>query len=324
MGGLFVLNDSEQRIYWKKNIFKIETFIFYESLILCSLTCVSYLTFPFDSLKYINKNFPLDFYVLCCILFSLTSFLCSYLIKYIHLKNSIKPNYRLCLMNFFGTIGFFCAFITCGYTLCISFVLIEWENITGIVSSKRVLPTKSKTIVISIKRAIYTLIWNHIVLLCSFCSFIDFAIEIINIAKAAKYLSEGNNINNQNLLHELFKMTVKNKINNSINSMNSLDTRNNINKKETFSKFRIIMTDKDNTENSFENENNKFREVEIIQKVEYKSVGIQTDDNIKDNYYNNYVYDSNNKTIDEDLSNNFILVKNKPLIESKISMISNS
>jgi hypothetical protein len=227
-------------------------------------------------------------------------------------------------MNFFGTIGFFCTFIACGYTLCISFIIIEWENISGIIESKGALSTKRKAIVISISRAIFTLIWNHIVLLCNFCSFIDFAIEIIIISKASKYLSEGNNINNQNLLHELFKMTVKTKINNSINSMNTLDTHKNINKKETFSKFRIIMTDKDNTENSFENENNKFREVEIIQKVDYKSIGVQTEDNIKDNYYNNYVYDSNNKTVDDDLSNNMILIRNKPLIESKISMISNN
>jgi hypothetical protein len=324
MGGLFVLNDSEQRIYWKKNIFKIETFIFYESLIICVLSCVSYLTFPFYSLKLINKNFPLDLYVLCCILFSLTSFICSFLIKNIHLKNNIKPNYRLCLMNFFGTIGFFCTFLACGYTLCISFVLIEWENLTRIVVSKRVLSSKSKSIEVSISRAIFTLIWNHIVLLCSSCCFIDFAIEIIIIAKASKYLSEGNNINNQNLLHELFKMTVKNKNHNSLNSMNTLDTRKNINKKETFSKFRIIMNDKDNTENSFENENNKFREVEIIQKVDYKSIGVQTEDNIKDNFYNNYIHDSNNRTVDEDLSNNCILIRNKPLIDSKISIVSNS
>ena len=323
MGGLFVLNDSEQRIYWKKNIFKIENFILYESIILCTLSCVSYLTFPFYSLKYANNNFPSDVYVLCCILFSLASFLCSFLIKNIHLNNNIKPNYRLCLMNFLGTIGFFCSFLTCGYTLCISFILIEWENRPGIIASKRVLATKSKTIFISISRAIFTLIWNHIVLLCGFFCFIDFTIEIIIIQKASKFLSEGNNINNQNLLHELFKMTVKNKINNSINSMNTLDTRKNINKKEAFSKFRIIMTDKDNLENSFENENNKFREVEIIQKVDYKSIGVQTEDN-KDNFYNNYVNDPNNKTVDEDLSNNLIFIRNKPLIESKISMISNS
>ena len=324
MGGLFILNDSEQRIYWKKNIFKIETFIQYESSIVCVLNCISYLTFPFDSLKFVNKNFPADLYVFCCILFSLASFICSLLIKYIHLKNTIKPNYRLCLMNFLGTIGFFCSFIACGYTLCISFVLIEWENLSGIfVSYKRALSSKSKEIVIPISRAIFTLIWNHIVLLSSFCCFIDFAIEIINITKAAKYLSEGNNINNQNLLHELFKMTVKNKINNSINSMNTLDTNKNINKKEAFSKFRIIMSDKDNTENSFENENNKFREVEIIQKVDYKSIGVQTEDN-KDNFYNNYINNSNNRTVDEDLSNNIILIRNKPLIDSKISFFSNS
>jgi hypothetical protein len=211
MGGLFVLNDSEQRIYWKKNIFKIETFILYESIILCTLSCVSYLTFPFYSLKFANNNFPSDVYVLCCILFSLASFLCSFLIKNIHLNNNIKPNYRLCLMNFLGTIGFFCSFLTCGYTLCISFILIEWENRPGIIASKRVLATKSKTIFISISRAIFTLIWNHIVLLCGFFCFIDFTIEIIIIQKASKFLSEGNNINNQNLLHELFKMTVKNK-----------------------------------------------------------------------------------------------------------------
>ena len=320
MGGLFVLNDSEQRIYWKKNIFKIETFILYESIILCTLSCVSYLTFPFYSLKYANNNFPSDVYVLCCILFSLASFLCSFLIKNIHLNNNIKPNYRLCLMNFLGTIGFFCSFLTCGYTLCISFILIEWENRPGIIASKRVLATKSKTIFISISRAIFTLIWNHIVLLCGFFCFIDFTIEIIIIQKASKFLSEGNNINNQNLLYELFKIPIIKKFHNNIgngNILNNSDIKN-IDKNQKYSKFRITMSNNKNC-NNFENENNKFREIEIIQKIEYNSISTQTED-INNSFINNYINENNDKLIDEDLSNNFILIKNKPLIDSKTSL----
>ena len=60
--------------------------------------------------------------------------------------------------------------------------------------------------------------------------------------------------------------------------------------------------------NNFENDINKFREVELIEKVEYKSIAIQTDDNLNiNNKYN---------LIDEDLSKDIILVKNSQLINS--------
>ena len=96
-------------------------------------------------------------------------------------------------------------------------------------------------------------------------------------------------------------------------------------KKDKITKLRLVMSNNNisNEENGFENHDNKFREVEIIQKIEYRSIGIQTDDDNDTSFYNNYVndnIDNNDKLVNDDLSNNFILIKNKSLIDSKTTI----
>ena len=319
MGSLLALKDSQTNIFWKKNIFRMEKFIILESIILIILSFDALLSFPFSSLKLVRQRFLIE-YIMCYIFcFSLIAFISSLLIKYIHIQKTIKPNYRLCLMNFCGHIGVCSFFLSCILSFYINLVIMEWEDITGIIAYRR-LASGNRKIVISFWRAAYTLIWNYFILICSLCGLFDFLMEINFISKASKYLSEVNNINNQNILFELFRMPIiKNNINN-LEKTNILDNSNinNIEKKQKSSKFRIIMSN-DNNDNYFENENNKFRQVEIIQKIEYKSIGVQTE-NSNNNYYNNYLNGNNEKIIDEDLSNNFILVKNKPLIDSKNSI----
>ena len=194
---------------------------------------------------------------------------------------------------------------------------MEWEDINGILSNRR-LSTKKKA-TISFGKVIFTLIWNDFILICNFFGIADFLMEISIITRASKFLSEGNNINNQNLLYELFKIPIIKKFHNNIgngNILNNSDIKN-IDKNQKYSKFRITMSNNKNC-NNFENENNKFREIEIIQKIEYNSISTQTED-INNSFINNYINENNDKLIDEDLSNNFILIKNKPLIDSKTS-----
>jgi hypothetical protein len=220
-------------------------------------------------------------------------------------------------MNFCAYIGFFLFFLSGVLSFYITLVIIEWEDITGIIAY-RVLSSTQKKIVISLGKAIYTLIWNNFIICSAIFGIVDFGMEILIISKASKYLSEGNNINNSNLLFELFKKPIENNLNkNNINKNNILDNYiNNNNKKENSFKLRFIISDNNNI-NNFENENNKFREVEIIQKIEYNSVGVQTEIVDNNNIYNNDFNDNNNKLIDDDYSNNFILLKNKSLIDSK-------
>lgn len=315
MGSLFVLKDSESNIFWKKNIFTIEKFIIMESLILMFLSFIALLSFPFNSLKLVRQRFKIESIFGYIFLFALMSFIISFLIKYIHIKKKIKPNYRLCLMNFCGHIGLFSYFISCFLSFYITLIIMEWEEINGIITYRRLASNNIK-IVLSLWKAIFTLIWNYFILICSLCGLFDFFMEISIISKASKYLSEGNNINNQNLLFELFKIhIIKNNINN-LDKVNFMDNSNinNIEKQKT-SKLRLLMSNNNNG-NNFENENNKFREVEIIQKIEYKSIGIQTEDRNT----NNYINLNNEKLNDDDLSNNFILIKNKSLIDSKNSI----
>ena len=317
MGCLFVLKDSETKVFFKKNIFILEKFIISESLISIFLSFIALQTFPFDSIKLVKQKLLIESIIYYIFLLSLISLVFSVLIKYIHIKKNMKPNYRLCLMNFFGYIGFY-IFVICFFlSIYVSLVIGDWEELIGVITYKRL--SSGKKFVVSLGTAIYTLIWNIFIILITFCGLVDFLMEVSNISKASKYLSEGNNINNKNLLNELFKIPIDMNIYNNLNrtnSVNNLDI-NSLNKKQNFSKLRIIMSN-NNNEKYFENKNNRFREVEIMQKVEYKSIGIQTEEN--NNGYNNYIDDKNNKLIDDDLSNNFILVKNKPLIDSKNSI----
>ena len=220
-------------------------------------------------------------------------------------------------MNFFGHFGLFSFVICFILSLYLTLVIVEWGDINGIISYRRL---SSKKIIISIKKTIFTLIWNDFILICNFFGLADFLIEISIISRASKYLSEGNNIDNQNFLFELFKIPINNKIQNNLDNEKILNNSNinNIDKNRKYSKFRIIMSNYNN-DNNFENDLNKFREVEIIQKIEYNSIATQTED-INNSFFNNYINENNDKLIDEDLSNNFILIKNKPLIDSKTSL----
>ena len=127
------------------------------------------------------------------------------------MENKIKPNYRLCLMNFCGYIGFFSFVTTFFLSFYIALVIIEWGGITKIITN-RILTTQ-KVMVISTGTSIYTLIWNNIIIICTIVGIVDFSVEILIISKASKFLSEGNNINNSNVLFELFKIPIINNIN---------------------------------------------------------------------------------------------------------------
>ena len=318
MGCLFILNDSQTNIFWKKSIFKIEKFIIIESIISIILTFIALLTFPFESIKLVRQKILIESLVYYIFSFSLLSLFFSILINYIHTQKKRKPNYRLCLMNFCGHSGLFSFVICFILSLYITLVIMEWEDINGILSNRR-LSTKKKA-TISFGKVIFTLIWNDFILICNFFGIADFLMEISIITRASKFLSEGNNINNQNLLYELFKIPIIKKFHNNIgngNILNNSDIKN-IDKNQKYSKFRITMSNNKNC-NNFENENNKFREIEIIQKIEYNSISTQTED-INNSFINNYINENNDKLIDEDLSNNFILIKNKPLIDSKTSL----
>ena len=319
MGCLLILNDSESNAFWRKNIFTLEKFIISESLISIIFSLIAFITFPFDSIRLVKHKILIESIIYYIFILSLISLLVSVLIKVTHINKKMKPNYRLCLMNFFGHIGLFTFFFSFLLSLYATLVILDWEEISGVIVYTRRI-SSGKSIVISLETAIYTIIWNNFIFFVTLLGLVDFLREINIISKASKYLSEGNNINNQNLLFELFRIPIEKSDNNYLdrnNFLNNLDT-NTTNKKQNFFKLRLIMPSK-NSEKYFENENNKFREVEIMQKVEYHSIGVQTDDN-NCNIYNNYINQNNNNLIDEDLSNNFILVKNKPLIDSKTSI----
>ena len=162
---------------------------------------------------------------------------------------------------------------------------------------------------------------NNLILLFSFFEFVDLLVQSLFISKTSKFLSLGNNINNQKLLLEIFRINEQNnyyekyKENDLITffGKEKLDDGN-----KTFKKFRIIFPEKkdDNGYNTFDNNSNKFREVELIEKIEYKSVGIQTDEDYDTNIIKNDSSLLDGKIIEEDFSKNIILVKNKSLINS--------
>ena len=90
---------------------------------------------------------------------------------------------------------------------------------------------------------------------------------------------------------------------------------------KTLKKLRITFPKQNdgNGINTFENNINKFKEVELIEKIEYKSIGIQTEEDMDINNINNIKNESSlldRKIIEEDFSKNIILLKNKSLINS--------
>ena len=317
MGSLFFLNDSELGVFWRKNIFKLENILIIESIISIILSFIAILSFPYEAIKLINQKITIDIIEIYSLCFSFILLLNSLYIKLIHVKNKIKPNYRLCIMNFLAHIGIFFSFICFMFSLYINLIIIEWEDKNNI-SVNRSLSTH-KRIFISFGRAVFAIIWSNLNLFCYIFFLIDYMSEMVIISKAAKYLSTGNNINNKDLLFELFKIP---KIYNNNYELNKNDFYHNFNNdKENNVKFRLIMSNDiiENNDNSFNN-NNEFTKVEIMQKIVYKSIGVQTDDEINNCYYNNYICENHDKLIDEDVSNNLILFRNKSLIDAKTSI----
>ena len=298
MGSLLILNDDDKKAFWRKNIFKIEIIIIIESISNLILIILTAITFPFESLKITNKKSKIRNIIYICIFSSFFSLIISLLIKRIHIKTTIKPNYRLCIMHFLSFLGLFAVFLYLILSVYISSVIHKWANLYEFVQYK------------SIGKIIYIFVLNNFIILLTIFECVDRLFETIMISKASKFLSLGNNINNNKLLFELFK------INNQNYKLNKIEENNlNINQKndenKTFKKLRIIFPkNKDENEiNTFENNINKFREVELIEKVEYKSIGIQTEENIEKSYTRNI-----NNIMEDDLSKNIILVKNKSLI----------
>ena len=278
MGSLFILNDFEQDIYWKKNIFIIENFIILESLVLFILSFISLLVYPFELFKLLRQNNPMisiKKIVFIIIVFSLFSTLLSLLIKYIHKANKIKPIYILCLIKIICYIVIISLFICLVSSFYIHLLIIKWINFTGIKVLKSISSgNKDSTY---IRRELFIFLLNNIINLCSIFGLYDCFTEIIIILKASKFLCQGNNINNQNLLNELLKMpklknenkTLENSLSNNLNIIES---------KDNIIKLRFIMDPNNNKRNIFPNENNSFEEVQIMQKIEYNSIGTQTEE----------------------------------------------
>ena len=220
-------------------------------------------------------------------------------------------------MNFLAYIGFSFIFICFILSFYIALLIIDRENNAIIYKSLSISKDNSA---ISIRKAIFILIWNNIIFFCSSLGVVDFFVEIIIISKSSKYLSEGNNINDKNILYELFRIPKIEKINDKNEKSLNLDNFNIKNNQEKFTKLKLFISDnnKEKKGSIFDNGNNKFREIEIIQKIEYKSTSVQTEEN--NNISDDYIFNSDNNLIDEDLSNNFIFVKEKSLINSKTSL----
>ena len=312
MGCLLIFNDSEENLYWKKNIFKLENFIISESITIFILSFIALFTFPLDSFNITKQNMsliPIKYILLNIIFCSLISIFMSALIKYIHLnKNSIKPNYRLFIMKVLAYIAFFSIFISFISSFYITLVIIEWEKYKGSIALKSLSFHDNKSI--SIEKAIFTLNLSNIMFLFSILGFVDFCAECIIISKASKYLSERNNINNQKVLDELFLHSQVSKEGKN-SGKNILSNINEINNKNTFSKYRLIIKDDNNLDNYFDNRNNKFQEIEIILNVEYISEGMQTE-NDKNVFDSDYAINIET-LIDDDLSINSILSQRKSL-----------
>ena len=314
MGCLLLLNDDERKPYWRSNIFKLEKIIIFESILSFILIIISAIIFPYNSFnnKTIKKQAEPNILLLILFIASLIVLITSFLIKYIHTNKTIRPNYRLCIMHFLSVLNLFFIFLCLILSFCITAVIHRWANIYEFIPSK------------NNGEIIYIYILYNIIILLISSELIDFLVESFNISKVAKFLSEGNNINNQKLLLELFKISFNSYQNSDeIKEKYNLDTKTKYNENKTFKKLRIIFPkeNKEEETNTFENSINKFREVEIIQKIEYKSTGIQTDEGVYKNYYKKYknendINTAEGKSIEEDLSKNVILVKNSNLISS--------
>lgn len=307
MGCLLLLNDYERKSYWRTNIFKLENIIISESILTFIFIVLSAIIFPYNSISIVKKATDPKNLIFICLISSTIVLIITLLIKSIHIKKNIKPNYRLCIMHFLSVVNLFFIIISFILSLCISTFIHKWANIYEFIPNK------------NLSKIVYIFVLNNVIILSTFFQLIDFFVESVMISKVSKFLSEGNNINNQKILLELFKINTNFEINlEEFKEKNTFDIINEkYNENKTLKKLRIIFpnnTEQNGENNTFENEVNKFREVELIEKVEYRSIGIQTEESDIKNY--NKKYKNDNNLIDEDLSKNIILVKNKSLINS--------
>jgi len=306
MGCLLLLNDYERKSYWRSNIFKLENIIILESISSFILIILSAITFPYNSIKIIKKQTDPKILIFICLILYIIILIISFLIKYVHLKKNIKPNYRLCIMHFLAIINLFFIIVCFILSFCTSTFIHKWAYIYEFIPNK------------NLAKIVYIFVLYNLIILLSFFQLIDFLVESVMISKVSKFLSEGNNINNQKILLELFKINNNFEINlEEFYKKNTFDISEKYNENKTLKKLRIIFPkniEQKEENNSFGNEINKFREVELIEKVEYRSIGIQTEESDIKNYNKKYKHDNN--LIDEDISKNIILVKNKPLINS--------
>ena len=271
------------------------------------LTSISAIIFPYNSISIVKKPTDPKNLIFICLISSTIVLIITLLIKSIHIKKNIKPNYRLCIMHFLSVVNLFFIIISFILSLCISTFIHKWANIYEFIPNK------------NLSKIVYVFVLHNTIILSTFFQLIDFFVESVMISKVSKFLSEGNNINNQKILLELFKINTNLEINleefKEKNTFNIINEKYNENK--TLKKLRIIFPnniEENGENNTFENEVNKFREVELIEKVEYRPIGIQTEESDIKNY--NKKYKNDNNLIDEDLSKNIILVKNKSLINS--------
>lgn len=307
MGCLLLLNDYERKSYWRTNIFKLENIIISESILTFIFIVLSAIIFPYNSISIVKKPTDPKILIFICLISSTIVLIITLLIKSIHIKKNIKPNYRLCIMHFLSVVNLFFIIISFILSLCISTFIHKWANIYEFIPNK------------NLSKIVYIFVLNNVIILSTFFQLIDFFVESVMISKVSKFLSEGNNINNQKILLELFKINTSYEINlEEFKEKNTFDIINEkYNENKTLKKLRIIFPnniEENGENNTFENEVNKFREVELIEKVEYRSIGIQTEESDIKNY--NKKYKNDNNLIDEDLSKNIILVKNKSLINS--------
>ena len=314
MGCLLLLNDDERKSYSKNNIFKIEKVILIESIISFVLTIVLAITFPYGEIELISlkKQTEPKYSILYCLISSFIVLITSLLIKYIHINKNIRPNYRLCLIHFVAIFTLPFILINFIFSLYTFSLIYDWANIYELIRYK------------NIGRIIYISVLLNIILLLTFFQTIDFLAESCLISNVAKFLSEGNNINNKKILFELFKIS-----DNSFQNSEKIKEKYNLYKSDkydenkTLRKLRLIFPKNESLEenNSFENSINKFREVELIEKIEYRSVGIQTDEGNIRNINKRYIFNTDitikeNKTSEDDISKNVILIKNRHLMDS--------
>ena len=308
MGCLLILNDDERNTFWKNGIFKLENITKIESLIILILTLLSEFTFPYNELKIVKKKIKIRNILVIIPILSLLTLIISFLIKYIHIKKNIRLKYPSGIMHSLSIFNFFLIILCFSLSLYISGEIHNWANIYEFVQY-----TYSGKI-------IYIFILNNLVSFFSFLCSADLMVQAILLSKIAKFFSLGNNINNKKLLFEFFKINYqennveKYKENNSI----IFFSKEKNDESKTFKKLRITFPNQseENGINTFENNTNKFKEVELIEKIEYRSIGTQTEENIDKNNIKNDSSILDRKIIEVDFSKNIILLRNKSLINS--------